>query len=183
MSFRGGKAGQYTCQRYADGKTCEAPVLIAGAKIDALVEERFLERHAGSGGAGDPADREEFAAAERELEVAIADLQATAALDFGGKAGEALAATLEVKAKRVEDAEVALEELRSSSSLDRRLARIGERWGDFDLEGKRRLLTAAVASVTVHRVGPGSRVPLEERASIVFAGEAATTSDAGQAAA
>lgn len=181
MSYRGGKVGQYTCQRFANGERCPAPVLVAGEKIDALVEERFLARHAGSGATGEPADDAELAVAERELEVAVADLQATLSLDLGGAAGDALAETIATKTARVEQADLALADLRSRSRLETRLENIGERWQELDLEGRRRLLAAAIDSVTVQRVGPGSRVPFEERASIVFAGELGATNGADPA--
>lgn len=185
MSYRGGKGGQYTCQRFADGERCVAPVLVAGAKVDAHVERLFLERHAGSGATGEPSDDLELAEAERELEVATADLEATLALDLSGtgRAAEARRKSVAVKEQRVEAAEAVLDERRSSSTLDRRLERIGERWPELELEEKQRLLAAALASVTVHRVGPGSRSSIEDRVSVAFGGESAPTSGAGHAAA
>ena len=174
MSYRGGKVGQYTCQRFANGERCSAPVLVAGAKVDELVERAFLERHADSGAAGEPADRAELAAAERELERARADLHATLALDLG-VAGDVLAEVIAEKSAAVEAAEVVLDDLRSSSALDERLENVGERWPELELDERQRLLAAAIASVTVHRVGPGSRVPIEERTSIVFADDAGAT--------
>lgn len=185
MTFRGGKQADYTCQRFKNGSRCPAPVLVAGARVDEYVERLFLDAYAAGGAQGEPSDESELGAAERELEVAVADLEATLALDLAGAAADALQRTVATKQERVARAELALDELRSSSRLESRLEQIGERWPELVLEERRRLLAAAIESVTVHRVGPDSKrkLPVEERTTVVFAGEPAATSggDRGRA--
>jgi DNA invertase Pin-like site-specific DNA recombinase len=167
MSFRGGKAGQYTCQRAGKGWACAAPVLIAGAAVDAHVEAAFLERHAASGARGVP-DAGGLGEAERERDRARADLAATLALDLAQSRPDLLEEVLEAKAAAVAAAEARVEELQAEAGLARRLTNVGATWPGLGLEERRQLLAEAVERVTVHR--SERRVPVAERTEIAFAG-------------
>jgi site-specific DNA recombinase len=174
MSFRGGKEGQYCCNRQSKGETCPGPVLIDGKKLDSYVEAELLKLLARAEGEG-PRDESRLASAEDMLAAAIAERDAfIASVSAASIGADAFRTGAEQRALAVAEAEMEIKTLHQAERLENVYADGVAVWERADLDERRQLIAAAFETITIHPAdrSRGRWQPVEERVAIVETGSA-----------
>lgn len=164
----------YSCGKRRARGVCAGPVVIGLHRLDAHIEERFLERATRNPIVleGVPVS-EHFADAIAQLEAAEAELAAYRDTNLVSVIGEqAWIAGMTERASAVEQAQALVAERRGASSLPSVTNLVAE-WPDLDHVERRAILQADIQAVLVHPVASGRprAVPVSDRVTIVWAGD------------
>lgn len=171
MSFRGGKGRQYTCQRFAGGVRCPAPVLIAADRIDEYMLAKVREKAAGRRAHGRPSDER-----ERLLEAKVADAKAELDLyleetSIGDVGRDSYRKGRDARAARVKAAEAEYErEIAGAGAVDEETIALADLIADLPLAGQRKIVARLVDHVSVSRLPAGAPThsPIEARVEVVW---------------
>jgi len=177
----GSRLGLYRCRgRHPSGR-CPAGATVLARIIDPWVEQRFLEALGPDGPlahASQATHDTELAA--RRLDDAEAELVAYRDANLVSVIGQqSFQAGLETRARAVDAAraELAVEQRRSelATMLPSTPGSLVEAWANLSLDERRTILRAAIDAVIVRPArGAGRQVPIDERALILWRGQAPT---------
>jgi site-specific DNA recombinase len=175
----GSRLGFYRCRgRHPSGR-CPAPIGILARVLDPYVEKQFLAALKPRGFLAE-ASRDTKAIDRASVQVQAAELELnsyrdTQAVSIVGRAS--FEAGLESRAQELDRARRELAEARERSALAETIALTPgdplEVWPTLSIGEKRTLLSAAIDAVIVKKArGAGRSVPVEERAVILWRGQA-----------
>jgi DNA invertase Pin-like site-specific DNA recombinase len=170
MTYCGDRTGNYTCPRFGGGRErCTTSVQIHKDRVDPFVSDTFLARYGDVAAKGTSGVTEDLEDAEAALEDAIRERADFLALGLGDVVdADAYRDAVQLRQDAVDVAVERVSELRESLKLDETMIAIDEDWTEIPVESRRALLSDAIERVTIHRVGRGTKVPIEDRATIVF---------------
>jgi site-specific DNA recombinase len=175
----GSKLGFYRCRGRHPAGRCEAPIGVLARVLDPYVEEQFLAALAPRGYLAEASrDTEAIDQASAQVQAAELELESyrdTTAVSVLGRAS--FEAGLESRAQELDRARRELGETRERSALAETIALTPgdplEVWPTLSIAEKRTLLTAAIDAVVIKKArGSGRSVPVEERALILWRGQA-----------
>lgn len=165
---------RYACGGRKARGVCAHPVTIGAARLDAYVEEAFLERVAAEPVALEAVAADDaLAEAVAVLEQAEDELQAYRSTSLVSVLGvEAFEAGIRERAEAVNVASAEVAQLRRLQPAIPSGANVADEWPNLTTTERRALLEATVEAVLVYPAsGRGSRRPVSERVGIAWLGD------------
>jgi site-specific DNA recombinase len=164
-SSRGGEWPSYRCSTLHTAGVCPAPASVNRRKLDNFIESVWREQMAGEvvsvkhQSASLQAVTESLSVAQEELQAFASDLTARRLL------GQRYHAALEVRARAVDEAQIAVQRVVGSMSN----AGGVQNYDELPIEARKRILGSSIDAVIVKR--GHARIPIEDRVMILWRGE------------